>query len=487
MGNPGEYRPRFLTYGISLIDIKLQLFFYQYFIAHPTASISWILSLFIGPVYLYKLLKYFTHSKRAQLAGIIVYLSSMGFLSGFSTMLVPGKASTNVVFILAIYCMVQIQKSQTGRQLFFEVSSGYRVMLFFIIFLGLFLDELSFMLFFLLPLLFLELFYAPVWCRNSIYRNMKNIIYFGFPFFLFSIIVIFVVPILTHYFWNYDFRYLTSLGGAAETAKGAKTFFLNACGDSLLVAFYKNFLNLFGTAMVPYQISPLIPSVVPGDGCHGMFTQENNLAKGLIFLAIFPALLFYVFRNRLQNHFTARLIIATLVFISLETVLHKRHIPMINGYYYGTCFSVFFSMLVGNLYSVADRRVSMYRILASISLLVLVIVQANNFRIMNKTWIVGHNNWTKNRYGVAYDGWEERKLKTMFLSQAAKKQYESPYPVSITHQVFLTKTELHRIYNSWNAGTLQEYLNQNGISSSAVYLLFYLKNIDISRQNNSHN
>ena len=83
MGNPGEYRPRFLTYLISLVDIKLQLFSYQYFLVHPTASISWILSLFIAPVYLYKLLRHFTHSTKAQVAGIIVYLSSMGFLSGF--------------------------------------------------------------------------------------------------------------------------------------------------------------------------------------------------------------------------------------------------------------------------------------------------------------------------------------------------------------------------------------------------------------------
>ncbi|KAF0144470.1 MAG: hypothetical protein FD156_1774 [Nitrospirae bacterium] len=486
MGNPGEYRPRFLTYGISLIDIKLQSFFYQYFIAHPTASISWILSLFIAPIYLYKLLRYFTNSKKAQVAGIIVYLSSMGFLSGFSTMLVPGKTLTSTVFILTIYCMTQIHKLQTDRQLFFQIRSKHKTIMFFVVFLGLFLDEVSFMLLFLVPILFLELFYLPVWRKDDIYRNIKNIIYFGLPFFLFSVVVIFVVPILTQHFWNYDFRYLSSLTGAAETARGAKTFFLNACGDSLLLAFYKNFLNLFGTAMVPYQISPLIHSVVPGDGCHGMFTQENNLLKGLLFLAIFPALFFYAFRNRFQNPFTIRLIVVILVFIGLETILHKRHIPIINGYYYGACFSVFFSMLAGNLYSVASRHISVYKILVSSSLLVLVVVQAGNFKIMNKTWIVGHNNWTKNRYGVAYEGWEGKKLKTMFNNQEAKKQYESPYPVNIAHPVPLGRAELHKIYDSWKAGTLQEYLNQNGISSGAVYLLFYLKNIDVSRLNNSH-
>ena len=112
---------------------------------------------------------------------------------------------------------------------------------------------------------------------------------------MFLVVVLLVVPILTQYFWNYDFRYLASLSGASEAAKGAKAFFLNVCGDSLLVALYKNFLNLFGAAMAPYQISPLIPSIVPGDGCHGMFTQENNLLKSLIFLTIFPALFFMPF------------------------------------------------------------------------------------------------------------------------------------------------------------------------------------------------
>ena len=487
MGNPGEYRPRFLTYLISLVDIKLQLFSYQYFLVHPTASISWILSLFIAPVYLYKLLRHFTHSTKAQVAGIIVYLSSMGFLSGFSTMLVPGKMLTNTVFILSIYWMVQIQKLQTGRQLFFEVSSRYKAILFLIVFLGLFLDELSFMLFFLLPILFLELFYLPVWSKDDIYRTIKNIIYFGFPFFLFLLVVLFVVPILTEYFWNYDFRYLTSLSGASETAKGAKAFFTNACGDSLLVALYKNFMNLFGAAMVPYQISPLIPSIIPGDGCHGMFAQENTFLKSLMFLTIFPALFFYAFRNRFQNPFTVRLIVVILVFIGLETILHKRHIPIINGYYYGGCFSVLFSILAGNLYSVAGKHLRMHRILASVGLLVLITVQINNFKTMNKTWIVSHNNWTKNRYGLPYENWDEKKLRTMFDSPEIKKQYEAPYPVRIENTGLLSRAELRRIYDSWKAGLLQEYLNQNGISSGAVYVLFYLKNIDVSRLNNSHN
>ena len=483
MGNPGEYRPRFLTYGISLIDIKLQLFFYQYFIAHPTASISWILSLFIAPVYLYKLLSHFTYSKKAQVAGVVVYLSSMGFLSGFSTMLVPGKALTNVVFILAIYCMVQIQKLQSGRQLFFEVPSRYKAILFFIIFLGLFLDELSFMLFFLLPILFLELFYLPAWTKEYLYRNVKNIIYWGLPFLSFLVVVLLVVPVLTHNFWNYDFRYLASLSGTSDIAKGAKTFFTNACDDSLLVAIYKNFMNLFGTAIMPYQVSPLIPAIVPGDACQGMLAQKNTLLKSLIFFAVFPALFYYAFRNRFQNPFTARLIVVILVFIGLETILHKRHIPIINGYYYGGCFSILFSILAGNLYSFVRWQNKRDRILVSIGLLVLVVVQIDNFIIMNKAWISGHNGWTKNRYGVAYENWEEKKLKTMFNNPEIKKQYEAPYyPTHITHLNPLSRAELHKIYDSWKAGALQEYLNQNSISSGAVYLLFYLKNIDVSRE-----
>ena len=42
------------------------------------------------------------------------------------------------------------------------------------------------MLFFLVPILFLELFYLPVWNKDGIYRNIKNIIYFGLPFFVFG-------------------------------------------------------------------------------------------------------------------------------------------------------------------------------------------------------------------------------------------------------------------------------------------------------------
>ena len=143
-------------------------------------------------------------------------------------------------------------------------------------------------------------------------------------------------------------------------------------------------------------------------------------------------------------------------------------------------------MLAGNLYSLASRYISRYRILASIGLLVLVVVQINNFKIMNKAWIEGHNGWTKGRYGVAYENWEEKKLSTMFNNPDIKKQYELPYPVTITHPVLLNRAELHRIYDSWKNGALQEYLDQNGVSSGAVYLLFYLKNIDASCMNGSN-
>jgi hypothetical protein len=71
----------------------------------------------------------------------------------------------------------------------------------------------------------------------------------------------------------------------------------------------------------------------------------------------------------------------------------------------------------------------------------------------------------------------------MFNNPEIKKQYEAPYyPTHITHLNPLSRAELHKIYDSWKAGALQEYLNQNSISSGAVYLLFYLKNIDVSRE-----
>ena len=133
------------------------------------------------------------------------------------------------------------------------------------------------------------------------------------------------------------------------------------------------------------------------------------------------------------------------------------------------------------------QTLRMHRILASVGLLVLITVQINNFKTMNKTWIVSHNNWTKNRYGLPYENWDEKKLRTMFDSPEIKKQYEAPYPVRIENTGLLSRAELRRIYDSWKAGLLQEYLNQNGISSGAVYVLFYLKNIDVSRLNNSHN
>jgi hypothetical protein len=40
---PGEFRPRFLTYLIILLELKLRLAFYRFGVLHPTFSLSWIL------------------------------------------------------------------------------------------------------------------------------------------------------------------------------------------------------------------------------------------------------------------------------------------------------------------------------------------------------------------------------------------------------------------------------------------------------------
>lgn len=450
MSSVGEDRPRYLTWLIHLFDIKFQFLLYKHFLPPPTLSLTWIFTLLIAPIYLYKLLWKITISKEASLAGVIIYISSIGFLSSFSWFFLPGKPLTHVVFIFVFYCMVVIQQNHTDRQLLFEVNSKYRVIMYIVIFLSLFLDEIPLFLIFILPIMFINLFYrSPSYGKKDIYPIVINFLHFSLPFLIFFVVAILVMPRITSYFVGKDFDFLSLVFQASETTNK------HIIGSGFQIThFYQNFANLFGMEMIPTVLAPIKPTAgVLGEN---IFLQENNLLKNLIFLAIFSPISIYVLLIR--NFLILRLIIATSVFIALQTLLQSRHVRVVSSFYYGSCFSVLFAILAGSIYSIKNEKYEKtFRIVKVVLLSCMIVVQINNFKTQNKIVMFYTAEWMKREY-------ESSRPKFAYSSR-------------VVHQP-LTRVGLKQLYNSWRESSLKDYLKQNGVSREDIYILFYLKSID---------
>lgn len=440
IGARGEYRPRFLTNAILLVDTKLHLFCLRYFLTHPTASLSWIATLFVGPIFFYKLLQLWTNSKGAALASVALYLSSIGFLSGFSMAFMPGKFLTSVVYILLFYLLAKIQK-QKGGPLFFQISSSSRWLVSSILFLSFFLDEVPVFLIVIIPIFFFDLFYHPLHTKKDIYLFTKNIFWFCFPFLLFLAVVLLWIPLLTQHFWHYSFDYIGSVLGHTMLEKTSpKIFFLD------------NLLSLLGTAMVPFSLAPPVVSDV-------IVAQENTLIK-LAVLGLFFGGVAYLYKSDPRapafpegapKFLILRLVVVLLTFVFFQSFLQTRHLPVVNGYYYGGTFSLFFAMFLGILYFRVTGSRPWVKNLSSLFIFLLVVIQISNFRVVNASWVFTHNRWVQDI--VRTDG------------------------MGRLEAVPLTRGELKQIYGAWKEGKLQGYLKSHSISPGAIYLLSLLRTL----------
>src|SRR5450631_938041 len=221
--SPGEFRPRFLAYLIQAIDQKLRLLSYEHVLTPPTLSpISWVLELLVGPYFLFRAAVNLTASRRAAVAATVVYLSTTGFLSGVTMVLLQGKNLSNVVLILCIYFASDIAKKTAGEQYLCRAPGIQKYVLLGIMFLGLFLDEMPIFAFVAIPALFPKLFF-PRGLRNPEWREwLLNALFFCLPALLFVAIVLFVVPQITQKYFGFRFDYLGNTLLVGENKRGAK-------------------------------------------------------------------------------------------------------------------------------------------------------------------------------------------------------------------------------------------------------------------------
>ena len=221
----GESRPRFLTYLFLSVDQKLRLMLYDWMPVHPTvAPVAWAVNLVAGTYCLYRLLLNVTGDRLAGLAGVAVYLSSIGFLSGFTMHFMPGKTLSNTVLIVALCAASEAVKRLGPASSWWMRPVGASTWRWPTILFGLFLDEMPITTLFVLPLFFWSAF-VPRWPWTppmaKVGAFVKNGLFFAIPVLAFLVFVLVMMPPLTSYLWGFRFDYLGDTllaGGHTRTA-----------------------------------------------------------------------------------------------------------------------------------------------------------------------------------------------------------------------------------------------------------------------------
>jgi len=461
----GESRPRFLTYLFLAVDQKLRLWLYTWVPTHPTlAPVTWLLQLVVGPLLLYRLLLNVTADRLAALAAVAVYVSGTGFLSAFTMHFMPGKSLSNLTLIAAFCAASEATRRLTPGQLLVDAPGASKYVAMLMLLAGLFLDEMPIAAFIVLPLFFWSAF-VPRWpwspFASRVGDFVKNGLFFSIPVLAFLVMVLVIMPPLTMYLFGFTFDYLGDTlltGGNTRTASSLENAVLSGLDSSVLLG---NLTTLFGLSLVPWFISPFILTV------NGTFPsgQVTNLPKVVTLLAFFGLAIVVAVRSRGPFAVHLRgLLVALPLFIVFLSLLMVRHIPVVTGYYYGAIFASLFALLVGMLVTGVSRLLPAARPVAALGVLAIVGIQLVNYGPLNDGWRVTHDDFvTPDRMVKAKDA-RDRRIRI------------------VPEHRDLTATEVRAVWTAWKQGRLDRYLRENGVSSSAVYEVVELQELDRARE-----
>jgi len=449
--SPGESRPRFLAYAIEAIDQKIRLFLYRFVVVPPTfLPIAWILQVLVAPWCLFRLLENLTGSRGAALAAVAVYVTSVGFLSGFAMSLLQGKALSHVALIVLLYLMSRLHARAREGELFYEIHSPLRYAVLAVLLGGLFLDEMPWFAFPLAVVIFPSLFFPVSRPRRSVRPVITNAFVFALPVLVFLFVVLVVVPPLTQRYFGLRFDYLANMLARGTQAMGAKSALQGPHAAFGAAVVWENFTTLFGVSLVPWQLSSFVKS--PFGDYPG--TQIMNEAKIVVFVIFFGLLGVTALGGRGGNvRYLRRAIIATVLFLVFLSLVSIRHIPVSTGYYYGSSFAAIFALLIGMWYAaVEERGRAVAGVVFACIVLAIALVQTDNFAPINRGWLETHHELV------------------------ARPRYRAKLPLAPPRDV--TAAELHDIWRAWRKRRLDAYLGDHTISVGAVYLVVELQTID---------
>ena len=450
--NIHESRSRWLVSAILLLDLKLRLALYPWFVLPPAFSLAWPFQA-LAAYLLYRLIVELTLDRVAAALAVLVYVTSVGFLSGFTFYFMPGKSLSGTLYLLALWIMARAMRTASQGQLLHRLSSGTKWAIVAVVFVALLLDELGYFLLVLVPVVFIERFLGrPAGTANAA-ALLRAGAWWVAPFYAFLVFVLIVTPAITWNVFGLDFTYFsTLLGSASNLPMPARSLFASLNGEGFsLESLATNFLTLFGLSFVPWQLSPLY--VAPGTG-GVLSSQTANWAQLAILLPLLAgiAILAFVAKGAAGRYFR-RFLAATLLCVLFQSLVNGRNVAHISGYYYGAPLSAFSALLIGFSFAALARLRPWTRWLSIALALAIVAIQIDNFYPLNAS------------------------LKFTHL-EVITRQVTYPAKWVAPDARAVTPSELEGLREAWLQGELESYVTAHPVSTGAVFLVEELRWLD---------
>ncbi len=162
-----EYKPRctrpFSSY-FEILDTKFRSWLWHFILPHPSLSLTWIFSLILAPLCLYRLLKNLGISANTSMALTAFYLSTPGTLSFEAMLFRPAKPMTNFLIIFCLYLASRFKKNYLDKNLAVPLISFLGLAG--ITFLAFFWDETALLI---IPAV---LIFVPALCQRKAYLGL---------------------------------------------------------------------------------------------------------------------------------------------------------------------------------------------------------------------------------------------------------------------------------------------------------------------------
>ncbi len=354
----GAMRTRFLSYVGTVVDLKFRNWFFQHFPPLLSLSLTWIFSLLLSPLFLWKLIYNLSRNRISAWMGISLYYLSTGFLSGIVMFFHPGKPLCRFAAIFCLYCASVIVpcrgNDREGK------NTGWFWLLVLSVFISFFLEETFWFIFIAIPVLFPALLFSrpPRWWRIFAYGLLPVI---------FVLFVTWLAPRIIENlgFGNFNFwQCELHPFGASEYRVWEKFIPLNILINARNILFdYISIRSSSGDLEIS-ALSVLIPLFFGGYFLL-MFFRASSARKKII----------------------ARVFLVIILFLIFETMLFTKKGIVQSSYYYGTLFPVFWVLLVSLILSSGQER---YRPIGLIIFIFLLLLGGYNFIVLGRSWYLDH-------------------------------------------------------------------------------------------------
>ncbi len=344
----GVSRTRFLSYLFQICNIKLRIRLWNFLPPHPSFSLTWLFSLVLSPLLLFKLVHNLTRSRDAAWASLSLYVLSTGFLSGVLLLFHPGKPLANFFLILCLYLASRISVHRAGEKRSSGAGKAAFPVLLGAVFLAFFTDEVAWYIFILVPVVFPEIF------RPVKKRILAVVSYFSI-FILFLFFITFIVPLITRLlgFGTFNFwGYAVKENPIVNNFKVANVF--------------QHGYNFFSDHINPF------------------YWSSRDSLPGYAVIAVFAGYCLYSYLKlpAARRTIMLRTFIALTGFLVFQTLIMTRHIIGIpSSYYYGSLFAGVFALFASTLF-LNDRGSA--RIINKFLLIAICLISATNALAKNR-------------------------------------------------------------------------------------------------------